>query len=390
MHWNDIIGQQKVIEILKRSVDSGRVAHAYLFHGMEGTGKRAVALAFARQLQCPDCDDVQSCLHCKQASRLEHPDIEVLIPEPSDANPQDVAERIQRLAEDPYAAVDFVRAPTLGSAKREPRRLKQAFYSVERINLHLRQKMMMRPLMGRYRIAIITDIDAIREQAANTFLKLLEEPGPDTLFILTTSRKDLLLQTILSRCQHVAFENLSPETISRALHERKGVEMGLAEIVANMAQGSYLRALELTQSEELRRDRERVLTFLRLAFTGKFVPQTDLIAEISQVSRDRIRNLLRLLLSWIRDVALYRAIGENAPITNRDQKQEISKFNQNLQSADLNAMCSLVEEALLLTESNVNTTLLLTNLSINLGKAMRSPHDGRLFQPLTSFRTISS
>ncbi len=390
MHWNDIIGQQKVIEILKRSVDSGRVAHAYLFHGMEGTGKRAVALAFARQLQCPNCDDEQSCLPCKQASRLEHPDIEVLIPEPSDAKPQDVAERIQRLAEDPYAAVDFVRAPTLGSSKRETRRLKQAFYSVERINLHLRQRMMMRPLMGSYRIAIITDIDAIREQAANTFLKLLEEPGPDTLFILTTSRKDLLLQTILSRCQHVAFENLSPETISGALHERKGVEIGLAEIVANMAQGSYLRALELTQSEELRRDRERVLTFLRLAFTGKFVPQTDLIAEISQVSRDRIRNLLRLLLSWIRDVALYRAIGENAPITNRDQKQEISKFNQNLQSADLNAMCNLVEEALLLTESNVNTTLLLTNLSINLGKAMRSPHDGRLFQPLTSFRTISS
>lgn len=389
MHWDSIIGQEKVTELLKRSVNSGRVAHAYLFHGMEGTGKRAVALAFARELQCEGHDGGEPCTSSREAALLEHPDIHVLIPEPSDAKPRDVAERIALLAEDPYAAVDFVRAPTLGSRKSASGRLKQAFYSVERINLHLRQKMTIRPSRGRYRIAIITDADAIREQAANTFLKLLEEPGPDTLFILTTSRKDLLLQTILSRCQHVAFENLSPDTISQALHERKGTEMGLAEIVANMSQGSYLRALELTQSEELRRDRDRVLTFLRLAFTERFVQQTDLIAEISQSSRDRIRNLLRLLLSWIRDVALYRAIGEDAPITNRDQKQAISKFSQNLQNADLNAMSCLIEEALLLSESNVNTTLLLMNLSLNLGKAMRSPHSGKLFQPLTNFHPIS-
>ena len=389
MHWDNIIGQKKVVELLRRSVDSGRVAHAYLFHGMEGTGKRAVALAFARELQCEGCDGSQTCTSCTQAAQLEHPDIHVLIPEPSDAKPRDVTERIALLAEDPYAAVDFVRTPTLGAGKNAPGKLKQAFYSVDRINLQLRQKMMMRSLGGGYRIAIITDADTMREQAANTFLKLLEEPGPDTLFILTTSRKDLLLQTILSRCQHVAFENLTPDVISRALRERKGIEVGLAKIAANMSQGSYLRALELTQSEELRRDRDRVLTFLRLAFTERFVQQTDLIAEINQSSRDRIRNLLRLLLSWIRDVALYREIGEDAPITNRDQKQEISKFNQNLQYADLDAMSCLIEEALLLSESNVNTTLLLMSLSLDLGKAMRSPHSGRLFKPLASFDSIS-
>ncbi len=389
MHWDSIIGQKKVIELLRRSVNSGRVAHAYLFHGMEGTGKRAVALAFARELQCEGYDGSELCTSSREAALLEHPDIHVLIPEPSDAKPRDVAERIALLAEDPYAAIDFVRAPTLGSRKSASGKLKQAFYSVERINLHLRQKMTMRPSRGRYRIAIITDADAIHEQAANTFLKLLEEPCPNTLFILTTSRKDLLLQTILSRCQHVAFENLSPDTITQALHDRKGTEMGLAKIVANMSQGSYLRALELTQSEELRRDRDRVLIFLRLSFTERFVQQMDLITEISQSSRDRIRNLLRLLLSWIRDVALYRAIGDDAPIKNRDQKQEISKFSQNLQSADLDAMSRLIEEALLLSESNVNTTLLLMNLSLNLGKAMRSPHSGKLFQSLTSFNPIS-
>ncbi len=388
MDWNSIIGQEKVVDLLKRSVDSGRIAHAYLFHGMEGTGKRAVALAFAWQLQCKGFNENEGSKSRSHATQLDHPDIHILIPEPSDANPRDIAERVTILAKDPYAAVDFVRAPALGSRKNAPTKLKQAFYSVDRINQHLRQKMMMRPLRGGYRIAIITDADRIREQAANSFLKLLEEPGPDTLFILTTSRKDLLLQTILSRCQHIVFENLSQDLIAQTLHERKGIEMELAEIIANMSQGSYTRAVELTQSEELRGDRERVLRFLRLAFTERFTQQTKLITEIGQSGRDRIKNLLQLLLSWIRDVELYRALGEDAPITNRDQKQQISKFSQNLHRADLNAMCNLIEEALHLSESNVNTTLLLMNLSLNLSHAMRSSHSGKLFQPLTNFKTL--
>ena len=76
-------------------------------------------------------------------------------------------------------------------------------------------------------------------------------------------------------------------------------------------------------------------------------------------------------------------MGEKALITNQDQKEEIMKFNRNLQNADLDAMVRLVEEALLLTESNVHTTLLLVNLSSRLGQAMRAPHNGKLFNPLT-------
>ncbi len=408
-YWDHVIGQANVVELLKRSLESGHIAHAYLFHGIEGAGKRAVALAFARALQCEGCSDDPPCPSCKRAIRLQHPDIEILIPEPSDAKPHEVSDRIALLAEEPYAAVDFVRAPTLGSQKTESKRFKQALYSVDRINLQLREKIMMRPSQGKYRIAIITDVDVIRERAANAFLKVLEEPNSGTIFILTTCRKNALLPTITSRCQHVAFESLSPDTIVRALLDRTDVDEDLANVAANMSQGSYMRALELIRNEELRRDRERVISFLRLAFLGKIVQQTDLIAEVNQSSRDGIRNLLRLLLSWIRDVALYREIGEEAAITNHDQIVEISKFSKNLQNADLDAMSRLIEEALLLTESNVNTNLLLINLSMRLGEAMRTAdyistpipitifdslgkarrttHSGKLFKPLASFKT---
>ncbi len=383
MQWSNIIGQEKVIELLKNTVALERVAHAYLFHGIDGVGKLATALAFARVLQCTGCHGSVSCQPCQWALKFRHPDIQIMMPQPSDADPEDVAERMALLSQNEYAVVDFIRAPSL-NRKNAPKSLKQPFYSIERINLELRSKMIMRPQQGRYRIAIILDIHTINEQAANAFLKLLEEPGPDTVFITLTRRKDLLLPTILSRCQHIAFDGLATDVIAQALQERKSIDAHLAVTAASMSNGSYSRAVELAENEDLRHDRERVLDFLRLAFTQKIGPKTALIEEFNQAGRNRIKNLLELLLGWMRDVSLYRTIGANAPIVNQDQHAEIARFCENLDNADLDAMVRLVEEARLLTESNVSTTLLLINLSSNLGQAMRGPHSGVLFKPLTT------
>ena len=381
--WSSIIGQEKVIELLKNTLASERVAHAYLFYGIDGVGKLAVALAFARALQCAGCHKAEPCPSCKWALQLRHPDIQIMMPQPSNADPEEVAERIALLSQDEYAVVDFIRAPSLGR-KNAPKSLGQAFYSTERINLELRNKMNMRPQQGRYRIAIILDIDTIHVRAANAFLKLLEEPGPDTVFIALTRRKDLLLPTILSRCQRIAFDSLAADVIAQALQERKGVEANLSVTAANMSGGSYSRAVELAGNEDLRHDRERILNFLRFAFTQKIDQQTALIEEFNQTGRNRTKNLLELLVNWMRDVSLYRTIGANAPIVNRDQHAEIARFCGNLGNADFDAMIHLIEEARLLTESNVNTTLLLINLSLNLGQAMRGPHNGMLFKPLTT------
>ena len=197
MSWRNLIEQPRVVETLQRAVASRRVAHAYLFYGPDGVGKRAAALAFAQTLQCEQGGDdaCGACRACDKVSRLIHPDVHVLLPHPSDADPADIAERLRRLAEHPYAAVDFVRRPSLKDATAASN--KQAFYAVGRINAELRQSMSFRPMEGRYKVVIMTDADLMRIEAANAFLKLLEEPGPQTVFILTTSRPDRLLPTIL-------------------------------------------------------------------------------------------------------------------------------------------------------------------------------------------------
>ena len=383
MHWDQVIDQKDIVELLKRAVSSDRVAHAYLFHGPDGVGKRAIAIALARALQCGGCTPQTTCRPSSKIMRLVHPDVQVLLPQPSDAQPQDVFERLSLLAQDAYQDVDYVRAPTIrrqGASKS----IKQAFYAVERIAGTLDHTMRLSPREGTYRIAIITDCDAMRPQAANAFLKLLEEPGARTVFILTTSRLNLVLPTVLSRCQRISFPPLSSEIIAGELARRDGLAPELASTVASMANGSLTQARALAQNEELGHDRALVLDVLRYAFTGDIKKQAEIVEALSRRNREQIKNLLTLMLSWIRDLVLYRGLGADAPVVNIDQREHIIRFCHNVGHADLEAMASIVAEARYMAECNVHVRVLLIALTQALGKAMHGPHDGRLYVPLTN------
>ena len=384
MSWSSLIDQQRVIEALRRTLASGRVAHAYLFHGPDGVGKRATALAFARALLCERGGDAacDRCLACTKTSRMLHPDVHVLFPYPTDADEREVAERLRLLGENPYAAIDFVRRPSLADPSKTSNR--QASYPVARINEEVRRAMSFKPVEGRYKIAIMTDADLLRTEAANAFLKLLEEPGPQTVFVLTTSRPDRLLPTILSRCQRIRFDPLSAEAVEAALVARARVAPGTAATLARMADGSYTRALDLAGNEDLMASRQLVLDFFRLAYARHVDKLADLIDEIGKSGRERLKGMMGLMLGWMRDLMLFDAMGEAAPLVNVDQAEAVARFCHNLPEADLAAMVALVEQAVELIERNVHVGLVLTALAHALGRAMRGPHDGRLYVPLTA------
>src|SRR5690606_495654 len=169
MAWDRVIGQERVVEALGRALASGRVAHAYLFHGPEGTGKRAAALALAQALQCQrraegEADACGACPACQKVARLIHPDVHVYLPQPADAAEEDVAARLQRLAENPYAEVDFRRRPNLDDPSKTSN--KQAIYSVDRVR-DVTRDLRFAPAEGRYKVAVLTDADTMNVSAAN-------------------------------------------------------------------------------------------------------------------------------------------------------------------------------------------------------------------------------
>lgn len=383
MGWSRIIDQTRAVSTLKSAVSSGRVAHAYLFRGPDGVGKRAAAIAFAKTLLCERGADeaCDACRPCSKVDRMLHPDLRIFFAQPKETDEHDVAERLQLLAKNPYAAVDYLRRPSLGDPTKSSN--KQAIYHVDRIREEIVDKSSLTPVEGAYKIIVLTDADQLNPQASNAFLKTLEEPVPRSLFILTTSRPDHLLPTILSRCQSLRFDPLPPEAIEAALIEREEVEPSLASAIARMADGSYTEALDLAQNEELRGLRRMVLDIFRMSYSGNIDRLADLVEQTGRLGRDQVKNVLELMLRWVRDLILYRTLGDEASIVNIDQKEAIADFSDNLPEADLEAMASIVEDAIRLIERNVHVNLTLTVLSQSLGHAMRGPHGGKLYVPLS-------
>lgn len=382
MSWNSIIDQRRVIESLRSNVAGGRVAHAYLFHGPDGVGKRAVAVEFAKTLLCERGGDeaCDKCLACTKVNRMIHPDLHLLFAQPRDADHEDIAARIQLLVKNPYATVDFIRRPSLDDPTKSSN--KQAIYPVDRIREEIRRSMSFKPVEGRYKITVMTDADRLNTEASNAFLKVLEEPTPRSVFILTTRRTERLLPTILSRTQRIRFNPLAPEAIEKALNEREEIEPKFAAALSRMADGSYTDALALKDNEDLMGFRLLVLDFFRLSYANEIDKLADQIEHINRLGRDQVKGLLDLMLRWVRDLILYGTLGDEAHLVNVDQSEAIAKFSNNLPDADLEAMASVVEEAMMLIERNVQVNLTLTVLSQALGQAMRGGHHGRLYVPL--------
>ncbi|MEM1125851.1 MAG: AAA family ATPase [Bacteroidota bacterium] len=370
--WGALIGQARVREALTRAVTTGRVAHAYLFHGPDGTGKRAAALALAQRLQGP--------AGASKVERLIHPDVHLLFPTPSDADARDVAARLQRLAANPYAAIDYVRRPSLEDPTKASN--KQALYRVEQINDEVRRTMSLRPLEGRYKITILTDADALRVEAANALLKLLEEPSAQSLFVLTTSRPDRLLPTILSRCQRLRFDVLPAETLEATLIDRDGLTPDRAALFARMADGSYTRALDFLENEDLLAHRQLVIDFMRHAYTQHTAKLAELVEQFGRLSREQVKGVFQLMLRWMRDLVLIQTLGPNAPIVNIDQQVTLVRFCGNLPQADLDALILRTEEALELAARNVQIPLLFIVLAHQLRRAMEGAPTDSLYVPL--------
>ncbi len=392
MVWSEIINQRRVIEALKREISQHRVAHAYLFHGPDGVGKRAVAFALAQALQCKEvqCKEVQRkegnetacgvCRACLKAGKMMHPDIHVLFPYPTDVKPDDIAERLRFFSNNPYAPFDYIRRPSLS----DPTKIsnKQAIYTVARVNEDLRRSMSFKPVEGRYKVVILTDVEAMRLEAANAFLKLLEEPSASTVFILITTRPDRLLPTIVSRCQRLRFDTLHADDIKTALAAGRDIDERKVTLLARMANGSFSRALELAGNEELLGNRKLVLDFFRLAYTQHTDKISDIIQQMNSLGRERLKGLLILMLSWVRDLMLYKITGDDTMLVNIDQVETIKRFCERIPGAEIETMVSLIEEAIELIGRNVQNNLILMVLSDSLFQAMKGKLADRLYIPL--------
>jgi len=378
--WNQIVGQERIKNLLRTAIERGRIAHAYLFYGEEGVGMDAMAIEFARVLNCElgGVDACGSCPSCKHFSNLQHPNLRLIFALPrgkgerrdespintlTDSEVKLIQEQLHKKAQNPYHRIDIPRGNEI------------------RINSirELRREASLSAFAAGWKVFIILDAERMNDEASNALLKTLEEPTPKTVLILTTSRREQLLPTILSRCQPVKFDSLSSDDIRDALIAGYSVSMEQAQLIATLANGSFARAIELLEAN-VRESRDAVVEFIRSALGNRVFQLFDQIEELAAMfDRPAMERWLSLMMVWFSDAEAIRA-GRPNGIVNVDQLESLQRFAKRFPSVDHASIISSVEEAIALVGRNVYLPLVLANLAYRLKEATGVVLKGSLVQ----------
>jgi len=348
MAFENIVGQQRVRNFFEKALKSERLSHAYLFVGERGVGKEATALELAKALFCEKsaaCSP-EPCPNCTRVAKLSHPDLHFIFPAPAKVKETEQTQILQSVAANPYQRDELWANPMI---------------SIEKIR-EIRRKSSYKSFEGRGRIVIIVDAERMSEEAANSVLKILEEPPQKMYLLMISSRPNLLLPTISSRCQLIKFEPLKAAEIEQALIENHNIEQEKARLTSRVASGSYRRAIELLD-ENLQEMQNQSLEFFRKSVQSEFtqILYVDEVLKTCQRDLKKIKDLLSLLLIWFRDALVFRETDE----PNQDLLvyagafETLDNFTQKFPDADLQSAVTAIEESLEQMSRNVQINLIL-------------------------------
>lgn len=316
MKLSDVKGQSRVVDALKRSIAAKRVAHAYLFEGPDGCGRKTTALALVQSLFCKeplDGDACGSCQSCRKFASGNHPDLHLLAPLPD---------------------------------KRD--------ISIEQIR-ELQHALALRPFEANRKACLIEPAERMNEKSANALLKTLEEPPGHAIIILLTVQADTLLSTIRSRCQHLHFGALDDASVA-ALLIQHGMDAVKASEIASLAEGSMERAQDLEASSDGAR-RQELLELLSQASKKRISTIFD-ASELLSGGRDETVITFNLLISLVRDLLLVCS-GSQVGLANRFLQPQLMAEAARFRPSEAITVLELALETRRAVTGNVNGKLAL-------------------------------
>lgn len=343
--------QPRVKDFFTHSLQSKRLAHAYIFYGAEGRGKEAFALEMAKALNCTATENkpCNVCPACTKINHFSHPDIKFIFPLSKQLTPERQAELIKEKAQNPYASIEITGHKTI---------------SIEAIRT-LKNEAKYASFESGKRVFIIYGAEYFSREAANSFLKLLEEP-PDNLYIfLIADDIGSLLDTIRSRCQPVYFPEFQDEEISEIL-SRQNIKLDHLQRQIRMSQRNVKKIMR-TLNDDNKILQQQVYEYIRSVAAGNFFTVSGIIDQIGQ-KRDKnfVMEFLNLILLWFRDSMHYLVLEQNTDFVNIDFEEKIKKFAEFYRHTEMEKIIGLVEQAHMHIRQNAHPALTLTNLAIEM------------------------
>lgn len=380
MRFQEVIGHQAVKQQLAETYHAGRTAHAQIFMAKPGNGALPLALAYAQFLLCEDPQELDSCgvcSACRKASRWVHPDLHFSYPTvgPKATSTQFIKEWRVALAENPYLNVTQW-LQHLGAENKQGNITKDECISIV-------QRLSFKALEGGFKIMILWLPEFLAKEG-NRLLKPIEEPRPNTVFLLVSEQPEKILNTILSRCQLVKIPRLDDEIIQQALEEEQQLPTEQAQRLAQLADGDYNHALNLIHEPE-EHWANLFLYWLRVCYKGhpqglvQWVegivsgkhPEKDFFVKMG---RNEQVAFLKYALHFFKEF-LTLQLGKGQ-LTVRLQKEELATAQNMLQVLSwpqLQQLIVLLDETSYHVERNGNPRILFLDLSIQAHHIFRQP-----------------
>jgi DNA polymerase-3 subunit delta' len=323
MYFRDIIGLHDVKQHLIDSVRRGLIPHARMFYGPEGVGKLPLAIAYARYLNCEnrvENDSCGECPSCQKFDKFAHPDLHFVFPViKSKVSDEYLKDWREFLSKNRYfnlnTWLNFIDAQNAQGL----------IYSKE--SEEIIRKLNLKVYEAKYKIMIVWLPEKMHESCANKLLKMIEEPPDNTIFLLISEELEQVLQTIQSRCQPLHVRPLEGEEIIQGIRQNYGLDEPVAQSVAHIANGSFLKAIDIIQSsDETKENFDLFVKMMRASVMRNIKSIKEVANEIAAVGREKQKSFLTYSLRMFREYFVNNLNQPDIVYINEAEKQFGQKF----------------------------------------------------------------
>jgi DNA polymerase-3 subunit delta' len=373
MFFKEVIGQDVIKQRLIQSVKEERVSHAQLFAGPEGSGKLALALAYAQYVSCTnrqESDSCGECPSCKKIRRLIHPDLHFVFPVVKMAKFKDpvsdnfIEEWRWMIANSPYFNLTqwFDKIGVENSQG-----MIYAHQSEEII-----RKLSLKSYESEYKIMIIWLPERMHESCANKLLKMIEEPPVKTLFILITENLEDIISTIRSRCQLISVPPIDERSLGEALGtlpEARGLDV---RSIVHLAKGNYGKALELLQPDEQTLfNFEKFKELMRLSYGRKFGDLLKWADQVAVIGREKQKGLLNYFLASVRENFIYNLRNRELTFMSDPEETFSQRFSPFINERNVQELAEVFETGFAHIAMNGNAKIIFTDIAFKVTRLIR-------------------
>jgi DNA polymerase-3 subunit delta' len=367
MQFKQIIGQEATKQRLISSVKENRVSHAQLFLGPEGSGSLPLAVAYAQYLSCEDKqpdDSCGVCSSCRKYQKLMHPDLHFSYPffakHKDDTALTFIEQWRDAFVNNPYLNLDTWRGYLEADNKQANINIAECHQIIKKLSF--------KPFESAYKILILW-LPEYLDKEGNALLKVIEEPQPNTLFLLVAQNQDQILNTILSRTQLIKIPCLNYDDIKdHMINQHHQTETAASEI-AYLSNGNMTEALAILQNDT-KSYHTLFVQWLRLCFSNKGLEVLSFVDQMAKMGRENQKNFLRYGTSFIRECCLLLAGAERMVKLPEQEMETARKMSAVMSIPKAQAIITELEKAHYHIERNANPKILILDVSLQIIKIL--------------------